>query len=562
MESPHSFFRRNSDSTPNADFYLEAATKALNDNCKKLAIHLYIAAYELDKANTNNSPGIKTVNGLEDAWAIACDISDRSSAETLFAELANYSSPEQVSMRAKQLQDMTINQLQEMGIPSDRIERTHKIYSPEATLAGVDPTFINKLFNMINPQDMSKLSEEMSRGIETSTNRLDASEVGNELLPELLPNSLENSDIKRGQGDGLKKSDPYQRSNDENEFIPSNYSSLVGYDEALKSMRVFGFQIDSDDAYRQFVRENTIFHGMEGQTPYDPFLFYGSSRDDVFEFAQATAGEIGNPVVVLHVRTDDEGVWTIKLSGPFRKSLFGMSDPTDIPTPCTFIIENIDILQDFIKIASSQDQYLDMDMPNPNARVYGEIMGYIHTILQKKDVFPILTAKDNIDLTNYFAELFDRLQRIKIDYPTFDERKAVWNKFSLAHTSFSDINIDELSELSEGVSRHDMVIAGKNAVRDVFQESLVNNVYRFVSLNDVLFELIPFAAKENVSSAIEDAAVEAFADELDEFDFAEEIFDLSIDKSTSDQDLSSNSLRTDNNVSELKDIFEDDDKSL
>ena len=96
----------------------------------------------------------------------------------------------------------------------------------------------------------------------------------------------------------------------------------------------------------------------------------------------------------------------------------------------------------------------------------------------------------------------------------------MWNSFAIEHTSFSEIDIDRLSTLSEGISRHNMVMAGKSAVKDAYQESLTSNDYRFVSISDVLFEMVPFASDgDKISSVIEDAAAEAFVDGLGDFEF-------------------------------------------
>ncbi len=489
MNSFPSFFKHDSSGVPTVEFYLNAASEASAGDRKKLAIHLYLAAFELDRID-NDFPSESVLDGMRNAWTIAMEISDRSSAETLFTELAPYSSPDQVTSRARQLQDMTISQLEEMGIPKDRIEKAHRIYTPEATSAGADSDFISRFFGMLSQDGDDEIPERQASSERDPSGR-------EPVVPQ------------------------WGRGRDDSIYPTTDYDELVGYGEALRSMRVFGFDTAADDDYSQFLQENSIFHGVSGLALYDPFLFYGPSREDVYEFAEATAGEIGNPVITLHVRTDDAGMWTIRLSGPFKRGLLGVSDPTDVPTPCTFIIENIDILQDFMKASIQSDAHSEDGMPSQASRAYGEILGYIHAILQKPDVFPIITSQSDVVLFPHFEDMFDRVQRIKVDLPSFEERKEVWNSFAMAHTSFSGIDMDELAQVSEGVSRHDLVTAGRKAVRDVFQESLTNNVYRFVTINDVLFELVPFVSKndEDVYSAMEEAAVEAFVDELDVLDF-------------------------------------------
>ena len=479
-------------------FYLSSATTAAKVNRKKLAIHLYIAAYELEMAN-REVPSPEVLDGMHAAWNIACEIQDRSSAETLFTDLAPFSDPFQTERRVHQLQEMAVSQLKEMGVPGDRIEKMSIIHTPEATAAGADPDFVHKFRDLLRS----------------------ANNIG-DLEEEKLPEERAEEPAGPGMPAGPFPMPPWANPNEEPPIETKAYADLVGYDSELKAMCAYGFDTTGDAAYRQFLQETSEFHGVEGLALFDPFMFYGPSRDDVFEFAEATAGEIGNPVLTLHVRADDDGVWTIRLAGPFRRGLFGVTDPMDIPTPCTFVIENIDILQDFIMTAIRTEmmQRDDEGMPPHGHHMYGEIVGYIHAIMQKPGVFPIITAKESIELIPQFDGLFDRARRIKVENPTFEERKNVWNRFAMGHTSFSEIDIDELSRLSEGISRHDLVAAGSNAVRDAYQESLSTSKYRFVSIKDVLFEMMRFASQDDSAySAMEDAAAAAFASELDDLTF-------------------------------------------
>ncbi|MGI6221140.1 MAG: hypothetical protein ACOYIP_04635 [Coriobacteriales bacterium] len=474
--------------------YLDAARKAAEEGRGKLAFHLYLAAYEVATA-AGQHPSDAVLDGMREAWDIAMGLGDKPAAELVFAAVAPLFEGSEVDGMMHELQDMMVSQLKDMGVSDEQIEQVTSLQydgadededeDEDGHAAPGFPDFLNGLGMLV-------------RGA-----------VGGAQQGALGAGGMQ---MPWGQ--------PAQDQKQEQPEPQVGYHTIVGYDTALKSMRAFGFDTADDEAYRQFVQESSVFHGLDGLSLYDPFLFYGPSREDVFEFAEATAGEIGNPVLVLHVRTNDEGVWTIRLSGPFRRGLFGMSDPTDIPTPCTFIIENIDILQDFIRMALEAEHRMDGEVAAQSGRMYSEIIGYIHTIVNKPEVFPILTAQKDAKLTGPFAELFGRCERILVDNPTVDERKAVWNSFAMEHTSFSGIDIDKLSTLSEGISRHNMVVAGKSAVKEAYQESLTNNDHRFVTINDVLFEMVPFASDgDKPNTVIEDAAAEAFINELGDFDF-------------------------------------------
>lgn len=464
-----------------AELYIKAAEKAARENHKRLAIHLYIAAFEQESVN-NVVPSQVVLDGMGSAWDIACEIGDKSSAETIFMQLSPYSSPEQVQKRVRQLQEMAVNQLKQMGIPDDCIERLSPMDTPSAAQV----------------ETAAAQTEETQDGEDAGS----GSEGGDGDIPnpfELLR--------QLGGTAGVAAE-------------PKKYADLVGYDSELKQMCVYGFESAGSREFQRFIKEAAEFHGVDGMSLSDPFVIQGPSRDDLYEFAEATAGEIGNPIVSLHVRTDDEGIWTMRLSGPFKKGIFGTADPCDVPMPCTFIVENIDLLQEFIK-ASINNETMgfgsgDAPYPYTSSRGYGEVLGYVHTMMNKPGVFAIATsATTNIEFVPQLGELFAGARMIDVGYPNLEERKTIWEEFAAEHASFATVNLDALSEISAGVSRHDLVSAGRNAVRSAFQRSIGNNDYEFVEINDVLYELVPFVSDDKLGFAIEEAAAKAFSGELE-----------------------------------------------
>ncbi len=469
-----------------SEAYINAAEKAVRENHKKLAIHLYIAAFEQENVD-NVIPSQAVLDGMSTAWDIACEIGDKSSAEIIFMQLSPYSSPEQVQKRVKQLQEMAVNQLKEMGVPDDCIDRISPANEAIALPDDIDPEdYIEAL----------QLDDEVEGSTAASHGKIESG-------------SANPMDIIKQLGGVVAP-----------KFEFKKFKNLVGYDAELKQMCVYGFESAGDQDFRRFIKENSEFHGIEEMSLLDPFVIQGPSREDLYEFAQATAGEIANPIVTLHVRTDDEGIWTMRLSGPFKKGIFGMADPSDVPTPCTFIIENIDLLQEFMKVTMHNefDYEDDIVFSHSASRGYGEVLSYIYTMMNKPGVFTIATsAKNDIEFLPQFGDLFATAQTIDVGYPNIEERKEIWRLFAGEHASFATINLDALSEISAGVSRHDLVIAGRNAVRDAYRKSISNKNFEFVDIKDVLYELVPFVSDEKLGQSIEDAAAKAFSCELEGF---------------------------------------------
>ena len=142
-------------------------------------------------------------------------------------------------------------------------------------------------------------------------------------------------------------------------------------------------------------------------------------------------------------------------------------------------------------------------------------------MMHKPDVHAILTSKNDLKLGSQFMDMFDRLQRVEVCSPTPLERLEFWQHFAQSHASFAQIDLERLAELSEGVSRHDLETAGRNAVRVAYQESLNTNEQDYLDIKDVLIELVPFMSAEQGSAlmTIENVVAEAFMEELEGFTF-------------------------------------------
>lgn len=495
-------------------YYIEAAYEAAIANQKKLAIRLYMAAFEQASVN-GQDPSEDVLDGLGIAWDMACEIGDRGCADSISVDLMPYSSPDQNAERQAQLRQMASSELVQLGVP--------------AGLVNNFMAFFNGL-NALGPDAMSVYQDQGQPGDEGDANSSMtecgfAPDDGSELDPD---DSCDEEEYDDGVDEEQEASeagtffDGMQGGVVEESCPVKKYDDLVGYDSELRQMCIYGFDAAGDQAYKRFIRQTSQFHGVHGLSLDEPFLFYGPSRDDVYEFAEATAGEIGNPVVSLHIRTDDEGMWTMRLSGPFKRGLFGVVDPTDVPMPCTFIVDNIDLLQEFIRASARSEAYgFDMGQSRNSGMPHGynEILGYVHSMMSKPQVFAIATSATDIEFLPQLDELFSRSQKIRIDMPDFDERKSVWEDFAEEHASFKKIDLDELSRVSAGISRHDLVTAGRNAVRSAYKKSISNSDNEFVEIKDVLFEMVPFVPEGNGGSVVENAAAMAFASELDGMSF-------------------------------------------
>ena len=141
-----------------AAFFLEAANAALLNGQPRLAIHLFRAAFEVESAfgNIISSP---VIEGLRKAWDLACELGDRSTAESVFSDLSTYNSMEQNEKAGLCLQSLAMSQLEDMGITEGDLENIAGAISQE--LAGFDhEDLFDSLKSMLEQLGITSLNEE------------------------------------------------------------------------------------------------------------------------------------------------------------------------------------------------------------------------------------------------------------------------------------------------------------------------------------------------------------------------------------------------------------------
>jgi AAA+ superfamily predicted ATPase len=287
-------------------------------------------------------------------------------------------------------------------------------------------------------------------------------------------------------------------------------------------MRGFGFLSASDAAHRLFIERSAAMHGVPQLSLDGTFLFFGPAREDVSLFAHATAGEIGFPVLHISVDLDAQGNGTIKLVGPFKRGLFGNPpDFMDMVTPCTVLIENIDLLQEMF---NNEQQALRRGgamfrgmMGMPARSMQAEMTGYLRALRQKSDIVIMATAQHIDTLREPLKSLLGVIHEIEVAAPREDERRAVLIGFAGEHPSFAELDISRIAQLSEGLSRNELVRAAHAAVEAAYRGSLRTGRYNRVTLGDVMVQLAPFLDHESsLYQQVEDEAVVQLARDLEE----------------------------------------------
>jgi len=528
-----------SDYAKSVGFFLDAAEDAANAGDARLAIHLYCAAYEVAVKGGPTLPA-RVLDGLRRAWLLACEQGDRSTAEAVFATLLPYNSPEETQHGVMRLQDLALGQLEAVGLSKiDLEEMAHSMVDElvELNLEGGDEPAsgiadsIKDVLERIERGLNHGLREERTHqaageglnggegeGEGPGTGKAPGKGKGagksagdNPNESRLAIQRLPHLELRApGMGAGGQASHPPAHESG------LRYANLAGFEETLRKMRAFGFTAAGDSAYRQFVEQTSALHGVEGPALMDAFVFYGPSREDTTFFARATATEIGRPLVDIQIDLDRQGNGSIKLSGPFKRSMFGPPDFTQMSTPYTVLIENIDLLEQMFGHEQDAIRHGYRPQNNNGHSMQAEVLGYLRAMLSHGDAFLIATTVQPSAIHEPLISLIGPLQEIEVAAPTQRERREVLMRFSTDHPSFSNLDFHRLSHLTQDISRRDLVVACRAAVEGAYRESLRLGTHQRVGFGEVLAQIAPLVDHSSeIYRELEDTAVEQLLYELD-----------------------------------------------
>ena len=100
--------------------YINKAANACAAGDLQLGVHLYLAAYEKAAADDGVSASV-AVTALREAWALACDMKERSLAEYVFEKLEPYLTGEEIAECAGRLQELALERLEQYGFSREEL---------------------------------------------------------------------------------------------------------------------------------------------------------------------------------------------------------------------------------------------------------------------------------------------------------------------------------------------------------------------------------------------------------------------------------------------------------
>ena len=293
-----------------------------------------------------------------------------------------------------------------------------------------------------------------------------------------------------------------------------DYSSLVGYDEAISAMRDIGVGLQEDQGFMSFVAMLNSRHGLSRMPVVDTLLFRAPAIEDASRFVEATVGELGLPVLHMAIEEGPSGSSVLSVTAQSNNRPRMNRAHNRFAGPGILVLEDLEAW--FVPEHPEPMEGIGGILMANMSRGAREAMGLIRSAVEDPNVFVLATASTTSDPDPYFYDLLEPITVIDIGYPNDKERADIWAEIARAHPSLRGVDRADLVRLSDGMVRSDMYMAAQEAVEDAYKMGLVRRRYVPVTsqnLFDKLAACQPFDSESY--HALEDAVIDDFRNDLD-----------------------------------------------
>lgn len=277
--------------------YLRLASQACASGDAVLGMHLYLAAFERAQHGEGSAVDEAALEGLKQAWQLACKLKERSIAEYAFERLEPYLSSDEAAACAEQLQSLALDKLEEYGLSREDLEDMTDMISQD--FLGFDAARLMRVEHVTEPSSAC-VAEAAPQAAQSAA----ADEGGEE--GEKAPSV---SEVQKSLAEAIQACGDDA---DAHAVVSSleniTYRELVGYDETVKLMRDFGVGMQHDERFQELVELLNARHGLDRMPASDALLFRSPAREDANRFMAATLGELGLPAIRMHMEENLQGM--------------------------------------------------------------------------------------------------------------------------------------------------------------------------------------------------------------------------------------------------------------
>ena len=303
-----------------------------------------------------------------------------------------------------------------------------------------------------------------------------------------------------------------------------SYGTLKGYNHTIDAMRTIGIGLHNDAEFLGLIATLNEQHGLTRPPALDTLVFRAPAVEDASRFVEATATEIGLPVLRMAMEEGIQGVpvLVVMTQGNHRPRMNHAQNKFE--APAILVIEQLDT----------------WSMPAPPEGVEGisnfimanisrgarEAVNLIRSAVEDPDVFVLATMSTTGDPDPFFFDLLEPLTIVDIDFPDEVERADIWWEIANDHPSMRAIDREALVRLSGGIPRYDMYLAAREAIEEAYKEGLVKRGYVPVTPQNIFEKLAACQPLESPEyQALEDEVVRNFLIDIENLDDLADIGD-------------------------------------
>lgn len=470
--------------------YLRRAAQACAAGDAVLGMHLYLAAFERAQHADGSAPDEEALDGLKQAWRLACSLKERSIAEYVFERLEPYLTSEETAACAEELQDLALDKLEEFGLSREDLEDMTDMISQD--FLGMDSARLMRVEHVTTPS-----AEKAKESKATQPAQSVQSETPEQAIqPVLASAGDENTHAIMSTMEDI------------------SYKELVGYDQTVATMRDFGLGMQKDPQFQELVELLNVRHGLDRMPASDALLFRSPAREDANRFMVATLGELNLPAIRMHMEENLQGMPVLCVMAQADRQPKLNTARNAFEGAGVLILEDLDLWVS--PLAESMNDDFGGFLMASLSRGAREAISLIRSAVENPDVYVLASASETGEIDPFFFDLMEPLSIVDIDYPTEAERADIWMEIARSHPSLRGIDRDSLVRYSTKMPRYDMYMAAREAVEEAYKASLVARHYLPVTADNLFDKLAAYQPLDSEEyRALEDAVVDDFRRELE-----------------------------------------------
>lgn len=467
------------------DFYSKASV-AEHAGDKLTAVNLYLAAYELAK-NVNEDALQNSLVGVKKAWSLVLEMKNRPLAEHIFEIFSKHLPENVLADYSDDLHNLMLDKLEGLGLP------------------------MNQLANDENAKDALGKMKNLISSLNDEIQNVDTDKSDNKLAEN--KNNIQNTQpAKPASNKAEDDKDSYFVRREVNK-----YKNLVGYDNAIAYMKQKGIVSSGErDQYKQLIDRLNKEHGLNRISFSKTLIFQSPSREDANIFMEATAAEIGMPCIQMHMDDNIHGSSVLCMMAPADSNFKLNPGRTGFNGKGILMLEDIDTW-DFPEPSDfGGDDGIASIFSAQMSRGVAEVVNLIEIALEDPNILVVATVGGQVS-DGELRKLFTGCEFIKIwiDYPTDQERAAIWSRLAKDHPSLRAFSIQKLVNYSRNMSRYDIEVAVHEALEDAYRQGLKKRQYIPLSILNIVEKLADHQPLDSTEyKTLENVALEDFKKDL------------------------------------------------